>query len=320
MDGFRTVSDGFGSCRTVFGLFSNRFRSVSDRFGRLWCAFGPFSDDSTQNLKISNFNWPGLGPVRAVPSVRAVPPSPGQLKFEILRKFRKKTERKRKRKRNGIFVSQNLGDVVRGNTGSQKLAQIIVSSGNLQISIIVSSVGQKTSKNIPKQSKIWVNFRCFSNTSERIRMHPNVSERIQMGPNRSDEVRTRPKTSKNVENDPKPSEKIPKIRDRRATGVCKKKAKTFTKISRVVYEIFAKFSKVFGSFWKLSEVYEVFGRVRMRSDVFELFLAEKKNGKPKRNDWTQNMHFYDVLRSCVKTELATPHPTDRNKTKKTKYV
>ena len=61
-----------------------------------------------------------------------------------------------------------------------------------------------------------------------------------------------------------------------ATGVCKKKAKTFTKISRVVYEIFAKFSKVFGSFWKLSEVYEVFGRVRMRSDVFELFLAEKK--------------------------------------------
>ena len=54
----------------------------------------------------------------------------------------------------------------------------------------------------------------------------------------------------------------------------------------------------------------------MRSDVFELFLAEKKNGKPKRNDWTQNMYFYDVLRSCVKTELATPHPTDRNKTKK----
>ena len=104
------------------------------------------------------------------------------------------------------------------------------------------------------------------------------------------------------------------------TGVCKKKAKTFTKISRVFCEIFAKFSKVFGSFWKLSEVYEVFGRVRMRSDVFELFLAEKKNGKPKRNDWTQNMHFYDVLRSCVKTELATPHPTDRNKTKKTKYV
>ena len=112
LDRFRTVSDGFGSCRTVFGSFSNRLRSVSDRFGRFWYAFRPFSDDSTQNLKISNFNWPGLEPVRAVPSVRAVPPSPGQLKFEILRKIRKKTERKRKRKRNGIFVSQHLGDVV----------------------------------------------------------------------------------------------------------------------------------------------------------------------------------------------------------------
>jgi len=39
--------------------------------------------------------------------------------------------------------------------------------------------------------------------------------------------------------------------------------------------MFAKFSKVLGSFWKLSEVYEVFGRVQMRSDVFERFLAEK---------------------------------------------
>ena len=98
LDRFRTVSDGFGSCRTVFGLFSNRFRRVSDRFGRLWCAFRPFSDDSTQNFKISNFNWPGLGPVRAVPSVRAVPPSPGQLKFEILRKIRKKNGTKTKTK------------------------------------------------------------------------------------------------------------------------------------------------------------------------------------------------------------------------------
>ena len=126
-----------------------------------------------------------------------------------------KNRNENKNEKKWIFVSQSFGDVV-SNTGSQKLAQIKVSSGNLQISIIVSSVGQKTSKNIPKQSKIWVNFRCFSNTSERIRMHPNVSERIQMGPNRSDEVRTRPKTSKNVENDPKPSEKIKKIRDRRA--------------------------------------------------------------------------------------------------------
>ena len=109
---FRTVSERFGSFRTVFGPFLNGFQSISDRFGRFWYAFGPFSDDSTQNFKISNFNWPGLGPVRAVPSVRAVPPSPGQLKFEILRKFRKRTERKRKR--NGIFVSQHLGDVVSG--------------------------------------------------------------------------------------------------------------------------------------------------------------------------------------------------------------
>ena len=96
-DRFRTISDGFGSFSDRFGRFrivSDRFWIVfepfSDRFGRLWYAFGPFSDDSTQNFKISNFNWPGLGPVRAVPSVRAVPPSPGQLKFEILRKFRKK--------------------------------------------------------------------------------------------------------------------------------------------------------------------------------------------------------------------------------------
>ena len=73
---FRTVSDRFGLFRTVFGPFLNDFRIVSDRFRRLWSVFGPFSDDSTQNLKISNFNWPGLGPVRAVPSVRAVRPQP----------------------------------------------------------------------------------------------------------------------------------------------------------------------------------------------------------------------------------------------------
>ena len=50
-----------------------------------------FSKIQISNFKfqISNFNWPGLGPVRAVPSVRAVPPSRGQLKFEILQKDRK---------------------------------------------------------------------------------------------------------------------------------------------------------------------------------------------------------------------------------------
>ena len=95
-DRFRTVSDDFapfsnrfGPLQTFLGPFSTRFRTVLDRFGRPWCAFGPFSDDSTPNLKISNFNWPRLGPVRAVPSVRAVPPSRGQLKFEILQKNRK---------------------------------------------------------------------------------------------------------------------------------------------------------------------------------------------------------------------------------------
>ena len=108
-DGFGPFSDGFGWFRIVFepfwtvsdrfGPFLNGFQTVSDRFGRFWYAFGPFSDDSTQNFKISNFNWPGLGPVRAVPSVRAVPPSPGQLKFEILRKIRKKNGTKTKTKR-----------------------------------------------------------------------------------------------------------------------------------------------------------------------------------------------------------------------------
>ena len=55
------------------------FRTVS---GRVLAV----SDDSIPNLKNSNFNWPRLGLVRAVPSVRAVPPSRGQLKFEILQK------------------------------------------------------------------------------------------------------------------------------------------------------------------------------------------------------------------------------------------
>ena len=102
------------------------------------------------------------------------------------------------------------------NTGSQKVAQIIVSSGNLQISIIVSSVGQKTSKNIPKQSKIWVNFRCFSNTSECIRTCPNASKWVRTGPNRSERVRKHPKTSNTIRNHPNKSENFRKFRDRRA--------------------------------------------------------------------------------------------------------
>ena len=89
---FRTVSNGFGRFRTV----SDCFRTVSDGFGPFLDRFGsvsgvlrPFRTTLFLILKISNFNWPRLGPVRAVPSVRAVPPSRGQLKFEILQKNRK---------------------------------------------------------------------------------------------------------------------------------------------------------------------------------------------------------------------------------------
>ena len=98
---FRTVSNGFGRFRTV----SDCFRTVSDGFGPFLDRFGsvsgvlrPFRTTLFLILKISNFNWPRLGPVRAVPSVRAVPPSRGQLKFEILRKMGKyetKTAEKR---------------------------------------------------------------------------------------------------------------------------------------------------------------------------------------------------------------------------------
>ena len=89
---FRTVSDGFRRFRTV----SDGFEPFSDGFRRFRTVFRPFrtvsgrvpavSDDSNPNKKNSNFNWPGLGPVRAVPSIRAVPPSPGQLKFEFFTK------------------------------------------------------------------------------------------------------------------------------------------------------------------------------------------------------------------------------------------
>ena len=54
--------------------------------------------------KIQNFNWPGLGPVRAVPSVRAVPPSPGQLKFwNFYWKFFKTNE-----KNIGMYLDRNV--------------------------------------------------------------------------------------------------------------------------------------------------------------------------------------------------------------------
>ena len=67
----------FFSRRAVDGCSVDGRRMI---FGR------PFSHDkirwiskiqiSNFKFQISNFNWPGLGPVRAVPSVRAVPPQP----------------------------------------------------------------------------------------------------------------------------------------------------------------------------------------------------------------------------------------------------
>ena len=102
---FQTVSDAcrrfrmvfgrfrmvFGPFGIVFGPFWDRFGTASDRFGRLWYVFEPFSADSTQNFKISNFNWPGLGPVRAVPSVRAIPPQPWPIEICNLSEKSKKT-------------------------------------------------------------------------------------------------------------------------------------------------------------------------------------------------------------------------------------
>ena len=47
------------------------------------------------SIQISNFNWPRLGPRRAVPSAEPSGPSPGQLKFEI---FTENSKRKRTKK------------------------------------------------------------------------------------------------------------------------------------------------------------------------------------------------------------------------------
>ena len=64
-----------------------KFSPKSEIFAKCdrWTNVGrPFFDDQIFQKffkKFQNFNWPGLGPVRAVPSVRAVPPGPGQLKF-----------------------------------------------------------------------------------------------------------------------------------------------------------------------------------------------------------------------------------------------
>ena len=73
---FRIV---FGPFRTVFDHFrivSDHFQIVSNRFQTVSGAFRPFSDDAIPNLKVSSFNWPGLGQCHAIPSVQAVPPQP----------------------------------------------------------------------------------------------------------------------------------------------------------------------------------------------------------------------------------------------------
>jgi len=104
------------------------------------------------------------------------------------------------------------------------------------------------------------------------------------------------------------------------TGVCEKKAKTFAKFSRNFREIFAKFSNVFKSFQRFSEV---FGSFRKFPDVFRYvrtLLGRKHAGKPKRKSCTQTCIFTMFLRSWVKTELATPHPTGRKKNEKKQSV
>ena len=55
LDNFRTVSDCFGPFRIVSDCFRSVFERFSDDFGAL-----SETDDSTQNFKISSFNWPGL--------------------------------------------------------------------------------------------------------------------------------------------------------------------------------------------------------------------------------------------------------------------
>ena len=94
--------------------------------------------------------------------------------------------------------------------------------------------------------------------------------------------------------------------------------------ARIFREIFAKFSRnfqkcseVFGSAWKF---FEVFGRIRMRLDAFERFLADENDEKSETNILKKTCMFTLFLRSCVKTELAAPHTTHRTKKQKTNKV
>ena len=101
-DNLRIIFESFSdNVCVVFGSFSDRFRIV---FGPFSDRFGPFSHDSILDFKISNFNWPGLGPRRGRPPFRPVgadrrseaSPSPGQLKFEFWGKIETKTKVKTK--------------------------------------------------------------------------------------------------------------------------------------------------------------------------------------------------------------------------------
>ena len=109
---FLLFLDVFGPFSHGFGLFSDGFRPFSDHFEPFSGRVPAVSDDSNPNLKIFKFQLARAGPVRAVPSVRAVPPSPGQLKFEILRKNPKKTERNENETKNGVLNSHSYRDVV----------------------------------------------------------------------------------------------------------------------------------------------------------------------------------------------------------------
>ena len=95
------------------------------------------------------------------------------------------------------------------------------------------------------------------------------------------------------------------------------RARIFREIFAKFSQQFQKFSEVFGSVWKF---FEVFGRIRMRLDAFERFVAEENAEKTKQTFGKKTCIFTMFLRSCVKNELATPHTTHRKKTKKTKYV
>ena len=54
----------------------------------------------------------------------------------------------------------------------------------------------------------------------------------------------------------------------------------------------------------------------MRLDAFERFLADENAEKNETNILKKTCIFTMFLRSCVKTELATPHTTHRKKKQK----